>query len=109
MILVGLMAYLIATLKVATIYTLVLYAWSGLGSSFGPLVLFSLYYKKLNRIGAWSGVLSGGIVSALWPLVNTLLPLEVPPMIPGFVISSLSILLFSNLVNPLPKGNLGET
>nr|NGX35816.1 Osmoregulated proline transporter OpuE [Candidatus Anoxychlamydiales bacterium] len=49
-IIVAIIAYIIAYFKIATIYKLVLYAWSGLGASFGPLLLISLYYKKLTRL-----------------------------------------------------------
>jgi sodium/proline symporter len=101
-ILVGIGAYLIASFQISTIYKLVLYAWSGLGSSFGPLVLFSLYYNRLNRYGAWAGILSGGLVSALWPFINIYFTVEVPPLIPGFLISSVCIYLFSQISQPLP-------
>src|SRR5579872_117962 len=42
---VALAAYLIAFNKISSIYSLVLYAWSGLGASFGPLLIYSLYAK----------------------------------------------------------------
>ncbi len=67
-----------------TIYSLVLYAWSGLGSSFGPLVLMSLYSKSVNKYGAWAGILVGGVLSATWPYFNHLLGWTLPPLIPGF-------------------------
>lgn len=96
--LVGVGAYFIAAFSDKSIYSLVLYAWSGLGSAFGPLVLFSLYSKKLNKFGAWAGILSGGLTSATWPLLNPyLMNMQVPPLIPGFLVSSLCIILFSSL------------
>ena len=51
-ILVAMVGLLIAYSKPSTIYQLVLYAWSGLGASFGPLVLLSLYSKNINKYGA---------------------------------------------------------
>jgi len=96
-ILVALIAFGIAYGKVSTIYSLVLYAWSGLGSSFGPLLLLSLYSKKINKFGAWAGILSGGIIAALWPLVDHIFPIQIPSMIPGFVTSFLLILIVSRL------------
>ena len=59
-IIVSLIALVIAYGKISTIYSLVLYAWSGLGSSFGPLLILSLYWKGINKYGAWVGILSGG-------------------------------------------------
>lgn len=91
-VLVAIIAFLIAVFKISTIYSLVQYAWSGLGSSFGPLLLLCLYSKKVTRQGAWAGILAGGLISALWPLFST-----VPPLIPGFFGSFFAILIFSKL------------
>lgn len=84
-------SFVIAFFKVSTIYSLVFYAWSGLGSSFGPLLLFSLYSKKANRYGAWAGILVGGCIALVWPIFNH----TVSPLIPGFLFSSLAIWLVS--------------
>lgn len=81
----------IAYFKPSTIYHLVLYAWSGLGASFGPLVLLSLYMKNLNRYAAFAGILVGGVTSALWPYLNHLYHWEIAPIIPGFVLSVVAI------------------
>lgn len=86
-------AFLIASSHTNTIYELVLYAWSGIGSSFGPLVILSLYSKRINKYGAWAGILVGGITSALWPVLNQ----TIASLIPGFSLSFLSILLISHL------------
>jgi len=87
----------IAFYKISPIYSLVLYAWSGLGASFGPLLLLSLYSKKINKYGAWSGILSGGLIAGIWPIFNKLLNLNVPSLVPGFFISFFLILLVSRL------------
>lgn len=92
-------AFLIAYNTIHGIYALVLYAWSGLGAAFGPLVLSSLYAKKINKYGAWAGVLSGGIIAGVWPLINERMAFEFPPLIPGFVISLGLIFLVSALTN----------
>lgn len=94
-VLVSILAFIIAIFQKSTILKLVLYAWSGLGSSFGPLLLLSLYFKNINKAGAYAGILTGGLVSAIWPYCNLLINLEIPPMIPGFFASLTAILLFS--------------
>ncbi len=86
---VAFLALFIAFNRPASIFQLVLYAWSGLGATFGPLLLYTLYGKKLTRMGAWVGMLSGGITSALWPYFNPLLPVSVEPLLPAFIISFL--------------------
>ncbi len=82
---VGLIAFFIAFKKTTTIYNLVNYAWSGIGSSFGPLVILSLYSNRVTKQGAWAGILGGGIAAGLWPLLKT----PISPMIPGFIVSLL--------------------
>jgi sodium/proline symporter len=97
-VLVSIIAFMIALKKTSTIYTLVEYAWSGIGSSFGPLVIFSLYSKKVNRFGAWAGILTGGIVAGVWPYFNKLLGIDhISPMLPGFLGSVIAILLVSKI------------
>lgn len=96
-ILVSLIAFIIAIGQIDTIYGLVLYAWSGLGAAFGPLLLLCLYMRKINKYGAWTGILAGGIISALWPLVEDKFPIDIPPLPPAFLVSFLSIWIVSRL------------
>lgn len=63
-------AFWIALGKNKTIMEVVYFAWAGLGCTFGPLLLASLYSKKPNYYGALSGILTGGITAAVWPTVN---------------------------------------
>ena len=82
----------------STIQEAVLYAWSGLGCAFGPLVLMSLYYDKVNKFGAIAGMLIGGFIAGTWVYINPWISnLEIPAMIPGFFLSLLSIYLVSAL------------
>lgn len=63
-----------------TIYDLTLYAWTGLGCSFGPLILVSLHTKMTNKYAALAGLIVGGATAGLWPLFNS----TIPAMIIGF-------------------------
>lgn len=89
----ALVAYILAFFKIGTIYDLVLYAWSGLGASFGPLVLLSLYWKKIQLKGAIAGICIGALIVALWPLFP--LAKIIPPLVPAFTCSLASIYLVS--------------
>ncbi|MDN3507343.1 MAG: sodium/proline symporter, partial [Simkaniaceae bacterium] len=89
--LVSAIAYVIAFFKIDTIYKLVEYAWSGLGSSFGPVLLFALYSKKTSKGAAWAGIIVGGGISAFWPLIDKYLQTGILPIIPGFFLSTLAI------------------
>jgi sodium/proline symporter len=88
-IIVPLISYIIAFSKSASVFGLVDYAWSGLGSCFGPVVITSLYSKSATKNGALFGMLAGGLVAALWPITGS----TVPAMIPGFFINLALILL----------------
>lgn len=99
---VALVAFWISLSRSTTIMDTVYYAWAGLGSSFSPLVLMTLYSKRVNLQGAIAGILTGGTVAALWPTVNSWLIHngimgELPSMIPGFTLSMLSIYAVSYL------------
>lgn len=95
---VTLIAFVIAFFKINTIYALVLYAWSGLGSSFGPLLIYSLYSKRASKQVAWSAILTGSLASAIWPYFNKQLGLEIDPIIVGFSLSFLAIFVTSRFV-----------
>jgi sodium/proline symporter len=88
---VPLISFAVAFNKSASVYGLVEYAWNGLGSSFGPVVLTSLYSKRVTSKGAFVGMLVGGLTAALWPLSGS----SVPSMIPGFFSNLAILLLFS--------------
>ena len=83
-------ALLIAWHSTSTIYKLVNYAWSGLGSTFGTLVVASLLSDKVTAAGAICGMLAGGLTAAIWPFFSDLLPL-----VPGFSCGLLVVALVS--------------
>lgn len=90
-------ALLIAYAKIGSIYHLVHYAWSGLGASFGPLLIVSLYSKRVNKHGALAAIFTGGIVAAIWPFLDDRISFKLDPLIPGCVLSLCSIFLVSFL------------
>lgn len=97
---VSVVSLLIAFNRSTTILNAVLYAWTGLGCAFGPLVLMSLYDNKANKYGAIAGIIVGGVVAGLWHFVNPYITVyEVPAMIPGFFLSLFTIIIVSRLTN----------
>lgn len=89
---IALIAFGIAFLKLSTIYRLVLYSWSGLGASFGPLLLLSLYRKSITRYGAFAGILVGGLTAAIWPSIENLYHWKTPTsLVVGFILSTIAI------------------
>lgn len=97
---VGIIAFFIAYQKPDSIFNLVQYAWSGLGASFGPLLLLCLYWKKVTKYGAWAGIISGALIAALWPCIKSFC---IPSLIPSFIIS----FIFIVIVSLTTQGNKG--
>ncbi|MDF2577222.1 MAG: ycgO [Chlamydiales bacterium] len=73
------------------VWFLVQYAWSGLGSSFGPLVVASLLPIRFTSCGAICGILTGGILAAIWPILY----LSTPALVVGFTANFLVLFLVS--------------
>lgn len=96
---VGVVAAFIAFNSGDTVLGAVGYAWAGFGAAFGPLILASLYWKKMNALGALAGMLSGGITVILWK--NLGLDSMVYEILPGIVAASISIYVVSILGNTL--------
>lgn len=63
---VGVVAFAIALSMEETVYGLVSYAWSGIGSSFGPALVLLLFWKKLSRAGVFASLITGTTVTIFW-------------------------------------------
>ncbi|WP_238915243.1 sodium/proline symporter PutP [Clostridium sp. YIM B02555] len=88
-------ATIFAYLPNKTILNIVGQAWAGFGSSFGPVLLVSLYWKRMNKWGALSGMIVGGLTVIIWILSG--LSTYVYEMIPGFTLSLISVIIVSLL------------
>jgi Na+/proline symporter len=65
---VGIIGILVALTEVRLVFWFVLFAWSGLGASFAPLVLLALARRGVNRHGAFAAMLTGTGVTIAWKL-----------------------------------------
>ena len=84
---IGLGAMLVALIDTRVIFWFVLFAWSGLGASFGPLILFTLYSKKVTRTGAVGGMLTGFFTTIVWKMTG-LSDSIIYELVPAFLLSS---------------------
>lgn len=102
-IVVAILAFLIAWNPNSSIMGLVSNAWAGLGASFGPTVLMSLFWKRCNMWGAVAGMVSGGLTVIIWdyiPLIGgqTLgVVTGLYSLVIGFAISLVLIIIVSLL------------
>jgi sodium/proline symporter len=86
----GLGAMAIALMETRVIFWFVLFAWSGLGASFGPVILFTLYSKKVTIRGAVAGMLTGFITTIVWK-VSGLSDAVIYELVPAFIFSCLAV------------------
>ncbi|MDD6191077.1 MAG: sodium/proline symporter [Firmicutes bacterium] len=85
-VIVTIIAFFVASSKGAgaqAIMNLVENAWAGFGSSFGPVMILSLYWRRLTYRGAVAGVVGGGLVDILW--YNFLSGTGIYELFPGFI------------------------
>jgi len=104
----GLIALLVALVNVRAVFWFVLFAWSGLGSAFGPPMLLSLTWKRTSRAGALAGMLSGFVVTVVWKLklkavVAAATGMSLYELVPAFTVSLLMTWIFSLLIPPDPE------
>ncbi|MBS3803170.1 MAG: sodium/proline symporter PutP [Oleiphilaceae bacterium] len=72
------------------VLTLVSYAWAGFGAAFGPALILSLYWKKMNKTGAVAGIVVGGATVVIWGGMSGGL-FDLYEIIPGFIFATIAI------------------
>jgi sodium/proline symporter len=81
----------------SSVFGIVSFAWAGFGAAFGPLMLFSLFWKRCNKYGAIAGMVAGGATIFLWKYLVR--PLggawNIYELLPAFIVSSLFIVVVS--------------
>ena len=89
---------------------LVEFAWAGFGATFGAVVLFSLFWKRMTSSAAMAGMVVGAVVVFAWKSVipETSEWFNVYEMIPGFILASLAIIVVS-LLSAEPENEVKET
>lgn len=82
---VSLIAMVLAWPNNESILKLVSFAWAGFGGAFGPIILLSLYWRKLTAKGALFGMVAGAIVVGVWGNVPALTD-TLYEIVPGFIV-----------------------
>lgn len=101
----GIGAMAIALTQVEMIFWFVLFAWSGLGASFGPLILWTLYAKTITRQAAIAGMMTGFVVTVFWK-VSGLSDAVIYELVPAFALSFIAIWMVTRLSSPVPVAKL---
>ncbi|MGQ9372248.1 sodium/proline symporter PutP [Acinetobacter tandoii] len=107
-----LMVLLIALLAIwmagnpdAKVLGLVAYAWAGFGAAFGPLIILSLFWKRMTLTGALAGMITGAVMVIVWK--NAFGATGIYEIIPGFICATIAIIVFS-LFSKAPEKDITD-
>jgi sodium/proline symporter len=106
---IAIVAVVIALDENSIIFNVVSFAWAGFGATFGPLMIFSLFWKRLNRAGAIAGMVSGASMVFIWKLLISKIGgiFAIYELLPAFIISSVCIVVVS-LLTKAPSKEIEE-
>ena len=106
LLLIAAIAIVIALDENSVIFNVVSFAWAGFGATFGPLMLFSLFWKRTSRAGAVAGMVGGAAMVFIWKLLISKLGgiFAIYELLPAFIFSSILIVVVSLLTaTPSPE------
>ncbi len=95
-----LLAYILALNPENSVMSLVAYAWAGFGASFGPVILLSLFWKRLTLKGAYAGIISGAAIVLTWENIALLKSTGIYSILPAFVVSIALAAIISKFDKP---------
>ncbi len=64
-IMIGILAFFLAWQSTDLVFETVSYAWGGLGASFGPALLLTLWWKRVSKIGVIAGMVAGTLFTVI--------------------------------------------
>jgi len=93
----------------SSVFAIVSFAWAGFGAAFGPVVLFSLFWKRTSKWGALAGMVCGGSMVFIWKyLIRPLGGIwNIYELLPAFLIACAAIVIVS-LLTPKPSKEIEE-
>lgn len=93
----------------SSIFRVVSFAWAGFGATFGPVVLFALFWKRCNYQGAIAGMISGAATVFIWKYL--IAPIggifSIYELLPAFIVSCILIVVVS-LCTKAPEAEITE-
>lgn len=91
---IAVLAYLLALNPEATVLDLVAYAWAGFGAAFGPALIMSLFWRRMNQWGALAGIIVGGVTVVVWAELSGGL-FDLYEIVPGVIFAYIAIVVAS--------------
>lgn len=99
---------IMALLGSELIDSMVAYAWTGLGASFGPPLVLSLWWRRTTWGGVLSGMVGGMIATVIWrnaPALNELLDIKAAAVLISTALVALVSLAGRQSADPNPPAN----
>ena len=108
-VIIAVIAMFIAKNPDSKVFEIVSFAWAGFGATFGPVVLFALFFKRTNKWGALAGLVSGAVMVFLWKFVISKLggAFAIYELLPAFIVACVFILIVS-LITPAPEKSVTD-
>ena len=107
---IAIIAVFIARDPNSSVFGIVSFAWAGFGGAFGPVMLFSLFWRRTNRNGALAGMISGGAMVFIWKYLVR--PIggawNVYELLPAFLVGCIFIVAVSLLTKAPEQEILDE-
>ena len=94
---ISVLGFILALDPNSSIFRIVSFAWAGFGAAFGPVMLFSLFWRRCNFQGALAGMIVGGGVVFIWKyLVRPMGGVwNMYELLPAFIAASIAIVVVS--------------
>ncbi len=110
LVVIAVIAMFIAQDPNSSVFGIVSFAWAGFGASFGPVMLFSLFWKRTTRWGALAGMLSGGAMVFIWKFLLSPLggAFAIYELLPAFLTACILIVVVSLLTKAPDKEIIAE-
>ncbi len=96
--------------KEDSVFRIVSFSWAGFGAAFGPVVLFALFWKRTNKWGALSGMVTGGAMVFIWKYLVRPLggAFNIYELLPAFICAAVVIVVVS-LITGKPDKEITDT
>jgi sodium/proline symporter len=106
-IVIAVIAAFLATDPNSSVFKIVSFAWAGFGATFGPAILFSLFWKRTTSQGVLAGLVAGGAMVFIWKFGISKLggAFAIYELLPAFVVAAIVIVVVS-LVTPKPSAEV---
>ena len=106
-IVISVIAVFLALNPKSSVFRIVSFAWAGFGATFGPVMLFALFWRRTNKWGALAGMVSGGITVFLWKFIVRAnfagTALDIYELLPAFIVACIMIIAVSLLTKAPDK------